>query len=231
MSTTRVGDVVVVDLGDGDNRMTDEVLSEVNAALDSLEAGDGPRALVTRGGGKVWSNGLDIQFMTDHPEELWRYVADVELLLGRMVALGVPTVAAITGHAFGTGAMLSVCHDVSVMRADRGYWCLPEVDLGLELTPGEHVLLRKRLPQQTYNLAVITGRRFDAAAALDAGIVDETCDEGQVVDRAIEIAADLAPKAAGILGTLKAHMFGYIADALRDDAVKAMEQHRARSES
>lgn len=227
MSVSRVGAVVVVDLGDGDNRMTDAMLAEFSGVLDELEAGEGPRALVTRGSGKIWSNGLDLEFMTEHPEQPWRYVADVELLLARVVVLGVPTVAAITGHAFGAGAMLSLCHDVSVMRTDRGYWCLPEVDLGMELTPGEYDLLDKRPPPQTRNLALTTGRRYDAAAALAAGIVDETCAEDEVVDRALEIAADLAPKAAGILGVLKTHLFGAVADTLRRDAADAMQRHRA----
>ena len=133
MSVTTVGDVHVIDLGDGDNRLTDDVLNEFHRLLDELENGAGARALVTMGSGKVWSNGLDIEFMSQHPSQMWRYLADVERLLARVIVLGVPTVAAITGHAFGAGAMLALCHDLSVMRSDRGYWCLPEVELGMDL--------------------------------------------------------------------------------------------------
>lgn len=73
---TTVGDVHVIDLGDGDNRLTDDVLDEFHRLLDELEHGVGARALVTRGSGKVWSNGLDLGFMTEHPSEMWRYLAE-----------------------------------------------------------------------------------------------------------------------------------------------------------
>jgi enoyl-CoA hydratase/carnithine racemase len=226
VSVTAVGVVHVIDLGDGDNRLTDDVLDEFHRLLDELEHGVGARALVTRGSGKVWSNGLDIEFMARHPSEMWRYLADVERLLARVIVLGLPTIAAITGHAFGAGAMLALCHDMSVMRSDRGYWCLPEVELGMDLSPGEHTLVAERLLPQTRNSALLTGRRFTAAEALAAGIVDETADEDRVVDRALEIATERAPTAASALEGLKRGMYGAVADALLHDADEALAEHR-----
>ncbi len=231
VSVATVGDVRVIDLGGGDNRLTDDVLGEFRRLLDELEAGVGARALVTTGSGKVWSNGLDIGFMAEHPSQMWRYLADVERLLARVIVLGVPTIAAITGHAFGAGAMLALCHDMSVMRSDRGYWCLPEIDLGMDLSPGEHLLVAERLLPQTRNRALLTGERFTAAEALAAGIVDEVADEGGVVDRAVEIATERAPKAASSLAGLKRGMYGAVADALLQDADEALAEHGRMSES
>jgi enoyl-CoA hydratase/carnithine racemase len=225
-----VGDVHVIDLGDGDNRLTHRVLGEFHLLLDELENGVGARALVTKGSGKVWSNGLDIGFMSEHPSEMWRYVADVERLLARVIVLGVPTIAAITGHAFGAGAMFALCHDVSVMRTDRGYWCLPEVDLGMNLSAGEHMLVAERLLPQTRNRALLTGRRFSAVEALAAGIVDEIAEAGDVVNRAVEIATERAPKAVSNLTDLKRSMYGSVADALLQDAGEALAEHRRVSE-
>lgn len=230
VSVTTVGDVHVIDLGDGDNRLTDCVLAEFHRLLDELERGVGARALVTTASGKIWSNGLDIGFMTQHPSEMWRYLADVERLLARVLVLGVPTIAAITGHAFGAGAMLALCHDVAVMRSDRGYWCLPEVELGMELSSGEHALVAERLLPQTRNQALLTGRRFAATEALAAGIVDEIAEAGDVVDRAIEIATERAPTAASILTGLKRGMYGAVADALLRDVDEALAEHRRTSE-
>ena len=229
VSVSTVGDIPIIDLGDGDNRLTDGLLDEFHRLLDALEAGDGARALVTRGSGKVWSNGLDIGFMTEHPSEMWRYLADVERLLARVIVLGVPTIAAITVHAFGAGAMLALCHDMSVMRSDRGYWCLPEVALGMDLSPGEHTLVAERLLPQTRNRALLTGQRFTAAEALAAGIVDEVAEDGDVVERAVEIATERAPTAASNLKGLKRGLYGAVADALLRDADEALAEHRRSS--
>ena len=57
---TTVGDVRLFDLGGDDNRFSDAVVSDLNELLTELEAGEGPRALVIRASGKVWSNGLDV---------------------------------------------------------------------------------------------------------------------------------------------------------------------------
>ena len=70
------------------------------------------------------------------------YVADAQALLARMLALPIPTVAAVTGHAFGAGSMLATAHDWRVMRADRGFFCFPEVDIRLPFTPGMAALVR-----------------------------------------------------------------------------------------
>ena len=57
---TTVGDVRLFDLGGDDNRFSDAVVSDLNELFTELEAGEGPRALVIRASGKVWSNGLDV---------------------------------------------------------------------------------------------------------------------------------------------------------------------------
>lgn len=222
MATSQVGSVTVVDLGSGENRLTPAVLASFHAALDDLDTASGARALVTVAGGKVWSNGLDLAHIEANPSEFFSYLADEQRLLARLIELGCPTVAAVTGHAFGAGAMLSLCHDVTVMRDDRGYWCLPEVDLGMDLTAGEHALVAAKPTAATLNAALTTGHRYTAHDALAAGIVHEVAPSDSVVDRALAIANERAPKAAGSLASLKRGMYGHVADRLRDDAAAGL---------
>lgn len=210
------------DLGDGDNPLSPSVLERFALVLDEIEAAEGPRALVTSGSGKVWSNGLDLAWMVEHGSEVVGYLQQVHGLLGRIIELGVPTVAAVTGHAFGAGAMLSLCHDVTVMRSDRGYWCLPEVDLGMFLLPGEQAMVTTKLAPATVNEALTTGRRYSGPEALAAGIVQEVAPDADVVDRAVAIATERAAKAAGSLAAIKRGLYGGVADRLRGDMAEMM---------
>ena len=59
-----------------------------------------------------------------------------------------PTVAAVQGHVFAAGAMFALSHDVRVMRADRGFFCLPEVDIRIPFSTGMSALVQGRLVKQ-----------------------------------------------------------------------------------
>ncbi len=216
------GHVYRFDLGDGDNPMSLAVLEAFASVLDEIEAADGARALVTSASGKVWSNGLDLAWMMERSGDVSSYLEQVHRLLARIIEIGVPTVAAVTGHAFGAGAMLSLCHDVTVMRTDRGYWCLPEVDLDMFLLPGEQAIVTAKLPSATVNEALTTGRRYSATEALAAGIVHEVAPEADVVDRAIAIAKERAVKATGSLTAIKRGLYGEVADRLRRDMAEVL---------
>jgi enoyl-CoA hydratase/carnithine racemase len=104
----RSDDVFVLDLGDTENRFHPDWLTAVGAALDEVEGTDGPRALVTAATGKFFSNGLDLDWLGAHPDQHEDYIRDVHGLLARMLALPVITVAALQGHTFAVGAMLSL---------------------------------------------------------------------------------------------------------------------------
>jgi len=207
----RDGDVFLLDLGDTENRFNGDSLAELSALLDEVSGADGPRALVMTATGKYWSNGLDLDWMMADSERAGPLVASVHELLARVLSLPVITVAAITGHCFAAGAMLSVAHDFRVMRVDRGFWCLPEVDIGLPFTPGMNALLVGRLPRNAAHEAMTTGRRYTAPEALAAGILDATAAVDEVLSTAIERAAPLAAKASPALGEIKSRMY---ADAL-----------------
>jgi enoyl-CoA hydratase/carnithine racemase len=167
---------------------------------------------VTTGEGKFYSNGLDLDWLMGGGDETGTFIEDVHRMLGRVLGLNVVTIAAVNGHAFAGGAMLASAHDFIVMREDRGYWCLPEVDLGLPLTPGMHAVVAAHVPPHTLAEAALTGRRYSAQEALAAGIVDEVAPEDAVLECAIARAEPLAAKNRDVLAEHKRLMYG---DALR----------------
>jgi enoyl-CoA hydratase/carnithine racemase len=212
----RHDNVFVVDLGDGENRFHPDWLAAVNAALDEVEKADGPRALVTAATGKFYSNGLDLEWLLANGDRYQDYVTSVHQLFARTLTLPMITVAALQGHTFAAGAMFSLAHDLRVMRADRGFWCLPEADINIPFTPGMSALIQARLTPQTAHQAMVTARRYGGADATAASIVDQAVAEDAVRATAIQLAQAQANKAGDTLGTIKTRMYAPAVAALRE---------------
>ena len=204
----RIDDVFVLTLGDDENRFNADSVASINACLDEVEAADGPRAMVTTGEGKFYSNGLDLDWMgsgaIDDPSA---FVGDVLRLHGRVLVFPVPTVAAVNGHAFAGGAMLALAHDRMVVRQDRGFWCVNEVLLGMQFAPGMMELLKARLPQPTRHRALTSAERFGGDAAVAAGIATTAVPESEVVSAAVAMAAHLAPTAGETAAGIKRALY------------------------
>jgi enoyl-CoA hydratase/carnithine racemase len=186
--------VWILTMCDGENRFNRDSLDALHGALDTVQASAGPAALVTTGEGKFYSNGNDLDWLVGAPDEIDGFMTDLHRLLGRVIGLPLVTVAAVNGHAFGAAAMLAVAHDFVIMRADRGYWCLPEADLGLPLTPAMFAVISAKLPKRTAHEAIVTARRYGGAAAQAAGIAHRAVGQEQVLAEAIAMAAELAGK-------------------------------------
>ncbi len=210
----REGDVFVLRMRDGENRFNLKWLDAVNVALNRVQATEGPIALVTTGEGKFYSNGMDLDWLATAPARAGEYLRMIYRVLGRVLSLPAVTVAAVNGHAFGGGAQLAIAHDFAIMRADRGYWCMPEADLGLALTPEYMSLLRAKLPGKTLHEAVVTGRRYGGPDALAAGIVNQVTSEDEVLPQSIKLAAELAGKHRPTLAEHKRLMYGEAIKAL-----------------
>lgn len=148
--------VFILTLGDDENRFHPDRVAGINVALDEVDAPESPKAVVTTGAGKFYSNGLDLDFISSDPDATESNLADVHALFARVLTFPAPMVAALQGHAFAAGAMLALAHDLCVMRADRGYFCLPEVDIGIPFTAGMNARIRSRLPTATAHEAMTT---------------------------------------------------------------------------
>lgn len=213
----RDGDVFVLRMKDGENRLNPTFIDGVNKALDEVEASEGKAALVTTGEGKFYSNGLDLAWAAGRSaDEIRASMAAVHALFARVLAFPMITVAAINGHAFAAGAMFSLAHDFRVMRTDRGYFCFPEIDLGtgLPLTAGMSAVIDAKLTRAVAHEAILTGQRYGAPEAEARGMVHKALPEAGVLPRAIEIARQLSAKHRATMGALKRGMFASALEVL-----------------
>jgi enoyl-CoA hydratase/carnithine racemase len=217
----REGAVFVLTMQAVENRFNRPFIAALNEALDTVEASSGPAALVTTSATeKFYSNGLDLAWLAgDGQAEGGAFVGDVMRFLGRLMALPVPTVAAINGHAFAAGAMMALAHDFRVMRADRGFLCLNEIDIHIPLAPGMAALVRNRLPAATLRDMVLTGARIGGEEARARGIVDEAVAAAEVVPRAVARVAALADKDRATYAALKRGLYGEVLAVLAAGAL------------
>jgi enoyl-CoA hydratase/carnithine racemase len=215
---TQDGPVWTLDLGEDENRFSPDWLASVTDTLDAIATSTEPAVLVTTGSGKFYSNGLDLDWLGAHPDEMTTYVERVQALLATVLTLPVPTVAAVNGHAFGGGAMLALAHDHRVMRADRGYFCFPEVDIQIPFTPGMAALIQSKLTPRAAVDSMTTGRRFGGEDAVGAGLVDACGPLEELPALARARAGHLAGKDRGTLAQIKGTMFAHVVAALRQPA-------------
>ena len=189
-------------------------VAAMNELLDEVEATEGPKALVTTSSApKHYSNGLDTPWMaTASGSDVLAYVESCFSLVHRIMLLGVPTAAAVTGHAFGLGAFLVLAHDQAVMREDRGFWNLPEVHLSMNFPPGLMNVARSRIVASELSRAVVAGHRYGGPEAAAAGIVDEALPLDGLLEAAIARVAPLASTASDNLATIKRQLYPLITE-------------------
>ena len=178
------------------------------------------------GSGDFFSLGLDLEWIAGNPDGVGDLVAGMHELFARMLELPLPTVAALPLHAFAGGALFALAHEYRVMRKDRGYFGLPEIDVRIAFTQGTTDLVRSRLSPQVAHEALTTGRRYTGPEARAAGIVDELASADEVVPRSIAIAKSLSGKDPAAYGAIKATLYRETIASLREVDASAADPAR-----
>jgi enoyl-CoA hydratase/carnithine racemase len=213
-SPTSSDPVTVVDLGDDRNTIDPTFVAALSDCIATALGYERP--VVLTGSGKHWCTGLDLDWMRCHRDEADMLVADVHELIGRLLVAPIPTVAALSGHAFGAGAMLALACDERVMRADRGYICFPEVDLRLVPTAPMTDLVIAKLGRAAAARVLLSGSKFGAVHACSLGLVAGSAPADRLIGAAAELAAPTAGKSVATLATIKRRIWGRESAALID---------------
>lgn len=190
-----------------DNRITPAFCAAMIEALDRVEVMRQPKptgVLVTTSAiPKFYSNGLDLNLAL----RTKGFTEDsLYPLFQRFLTFPLPTVALINGHAFAGGFMMAMHHDYRVFSGDRGFMCINELEFGAPLLPPMSGIFRTKCRADVYRTTVLEARRWDAKAALDAGLLDRA--DGMEGVLALVRERDLVAKGkTGIYGLLKAEMY------------------------
>lgn len=187
-----------------DNRLTPAFCAALVTALDIVEFHYPTGVVVTTSSiTKFYSNGLDLELATNTPGFVENSLYPVFL---RLLTYPMPTVALVNGHAFAGAFMLAMHHDYRVFAGSRGYLCINELDLGAPLLPPMSGIFRVKCGADVYRTTVLEARRWDAAGALSAGLIDRTDGMEGVLAMVQEKALTTKGK-TGIYGILKGEMY------------------------
>ena len=211
----RQDDVFVLTMDAGENRWNTNFVRAFDAALDEALDSEGPAALVTRSANeKFFSNGLDLDWRRGDGDgeggDKSVFGQEFMGLMARLITFPLPTVCAVNGHGFGAGFMMALSHDVRVMRADRGYLCANEIELGMRIPDEELSLFRHKMSGSAFFETVQLARRWTGPAAKEAGFVAATASLDDLFEVAMAQARQLAPLGANrdLFSNSKERIFG-----------------------
>ena len=157
------------------------------------ELSDLGTALVLTGTGPAFSAGVDLFRILDGGDD---YVAQfIPALCGAfddLFAYRRPVVAAVNGHAIAGGCIIACCADHRIMADGKGRIGVPEILLGVAFPASALAALRYATGDIGVPDLVYSGATHPPAEALRRGLVDEVVSDGELLDRAIAKAEQLA---------------------------------------
>jgi enoyl-CoA hydratase/carnithine racemase len=174
------------------NALSPEMREEIAATLERLDADPEVRCVVIAGSDEFFAAGADIRAMAERPIDAAPDPKGMEFWT-RLTAIGTPTIAAVSGYAFGGGCELALACDMIV--CDEGTrFGQPEITLGIIPGGGGSQRLARAIGKQRAMEYVLTGRRWDARTAERWGLVNKVVGKGAWLTEAIELARVIAER-------------------------------------
>jgi len=214
--------VAVVTMNSGENRFNLAFLDEFLSVLDTIENNTDANALVVRSAHeKIFSNGIDLDWLVPFIQKndldtVKKFLYTMTSLFKRLLIYPMPTIAAITGHAFAGGAILCCAFDFRFMRSDRGFFCFPEVDLGIPFLPGMIAIAKKAIPMYKLEEMKYTGKRLTAYECEEHHIVMKACHINDLMDEVLSFAKGLN-KGRKIIRAMKKGMYKDIVHVMDEE--------------
>ncbi len=183
--------ILTVDRQEKLNALDPQVVEEIGQALLELEA-EGPRAIIVTGAGdRSFIAGADIAAMgAMSPLEAKRFSEIGHAAMALLDRSPIPTIAAVNGFALGGGCEVALACDIRI-AAQNALFGFPEVGLGILPGMGGTQRLPRLIGPALAKELIFTGRRIDAEEAKGMGLVNRVVGQGEALDAAKELAAEI----------------------------------------
>jgi enoyl-CoA hydratase len=175
------------------NALTTELLGELADELNAAQADADTRVVVLTGSRKAFAAGADLKEMAecnlvgvlnDPRQASWQTIT----------RFNKPLIAAVNGFALGGGCELAMHADIIIAGTDARFG-QPEINLGIMPGAGGTQRLLRAVGKSMAMQMVLTGEAIDAQQAQRAGLVSEVTQPELTVERALQIARNIAAKA------------------------------------
>ena len=180
-------------------QMRDDFSEVLAAAEDDPDV----RAVLITGQGRAFCAGADLtEFGAAPSQAVARQVRWERDVWGQLVRLPKPVVVAMHGYCVGSGVEIALLGDLRLAGEDT-IFALPEVQLGMIPAAGGTQTVPRNVPRGTAMDVLLTGRRFDAAEALEMGLVTRVVANDDLIDTAWAVADAMAVLKPGAVAAAK----------------------------
>lgn len=203
----------ILTMNNGENRQNLDFANAMNAVLDEILSDASVHAIVlTSSDEKNFSQGVDVQWImtrmqAKETQAIKDFLYGMNGVFKRLLTAPVPVIAAINGHAYGNGAMLSCACDFRFMKSDRGFFCFPEVNIGIPFLYGMNAFVKKAIPYHKFIEMQFTGNRYAAPELERHNIIVKACANAEELMKESISFAKTFVKKRGIFGEMKKRMY------------------------
>jgi enoyl-CoA hydratase len=174
------------------NALSGELMTELVAALQELDADDAVRCIVLGGSERAFAAGADIQELAggtpislyqDRRIDRWDAIRN----------LRTPLVAAVSGYCLGGGCELALSCDL-IVASETGRFGQPEINLGVMPGAGGTQRLPRAVGKAVAMDMILTGRMLAAAEARELGLVARVVAKEAWLEEAKRVAREIGAK-------------------------------------
>lgn len=186
--------------GTDEHRLHPNLIDSISAALRRVrsESTSCSSALITTAQGKYFSNGYDLKWALADTTRARSQLMSRKLrsLVSDLITLPMPTIAAVTGHASAAGFVLALCHDYILMRKDRGFLYMSELDIGYPIPIWFSAMVRCKMGSPAVRREVVMkAAKVTAEMGVRMGFVDSAhSGVEETVEAAIKLGEELVSR-------------------------------------
>jgi enoyl-CoA hydratase/carnithine racemase len=187
------------------NAITAELLEDLNGALSAANRDPAIRAVVLTGAGRAFCSGDDLkdfQSQLGSEQKVRAYIERIQDVSRSIIFAEKPVIGAVHGWAVGGGLEWAINCDLTI-AAEGSRFFFPEITWGLFVTGAVTALLPNMIGAQKTRELLYFGERFDAAQALQWGMLWKVVPHNQLLVEAIKVARRIADLPEGPVKDLK----------------------------